>query len=583
MKQVSLEGIVEAWKRARYRARTDLIWLAKNVLGMPDVRRDIHGPMVSRLQQFPLPPFEQAAEYDVLGPAGWKYVPPVPMLDLPGKRRRLILDFRGSFKTSLNVIAHTIQWIVNYPDVAVLVVHTSSEKAEIVVNKIREIFQYNKLFRALFPELVPNRRVADFGSRAGFITPGRSPSCVHTEPTVMAGGMNKSLSGLHFDVIKFTDVVDEETIRGSGLQETISSFYLKHNLLVSPLYWIDVEGTRYHFSDLYGRILDEWKGGRRDYWEVYVRSVFRRVEDDFSPDGLEKPFLLDAAGRRVSWWPERYPVDLLEEMERADPYMFSCQMLNSPSVAEGESVFPVNDQLPKWISRADYMANVKVVRRIVSVDLAETTGPKSNLTAASVAGIDIHGRVYIEHIVIGRFSAEESVQLLFLLNDRYRPDEIRIEETGYLRGLMATINRQMQLKQKHLPLVFLKRDTRTAKIERIHRTLQPWYVRGDIVFLDDLGDPGHVDSVKNAEVKRRLLEELSRFPLYSEDDILDTLADMFQERTNFGPMGLDDRMANEIALKRAWNRLLGFPEDQDTPMPGSDAPFYSRLRDQSRR
>lgn len=575
-KGASEDRLIRAVRKARYRARTDLIWLARNVLAMPDVSRDIHGPMVSTLQTFDLPSFELCEQYDVRLPNGrWKYTPPIPMLSLPGKRRRLLLDFRGSLKTSLNVIAHTVQWIINYPDAAILIVHTSSEKAEIVVNRIREIFQYNPVFRALFPELVPQRKVADFGNRAGFTVPARSTACTHTEPTVMAGGMNKSLSGLHFDVIKFTDVVDEETIRGAGLQETIDSFYLKQNLLVSPLYWIDVEGTRYHYSDLYGRIVDEWKSGHRDFWSVYVRSVFRRVRHTFTPDDLDAPLLLDEKGRRVSWWPERYPLELLEEMERTDPYMFSCQMMNNPALSEGQAVFPVSDQYPKWITRADFITNVRVVRRVVSIDLAETTGERSNYTAASVGAWDIHGRVYIEHVIIGRLTADEAVQMIFALNERYRPDEIRIEETGYLRGLMASINRQMQLRGITLPLVFLRRDTRVAKVERIHRTLQPWYVRGDLVFLDDLGDPGSPGSAKNAEVKHHLLNELSRFPLYSEDDILDTLADMFQDRQNFGRLGEDEKLSAEIALKRAWNRMLGFIRDE---YDSGGAPPYSRAR-----
>ena len=559
LKDLSQDQLIEKIRRLRYKARTDLIWLANNVLEMPDVSPIIHGPMVRSLQPFVLPPYEVCADYDVWTESGWRWRNPVPMLSLPGKRRRLILDFRGSLKTSINIIAHTIQWIINYPDVAILIVHTSSEKAEIVVNRIRSIFQYNPIFRSLFPELTPRTRVADFGNRSGFTVPARSADCPHVEPTVMAGGMNKSLSGLHFDVIKFTDVVDEETIRGSGLTDTIDSFYLKQNLLVSPLYWIDVEGTRYHFSDLYGRIIDEWRRGHRNFWQIYVRGVFKRAVDDpkFDPDELEAPLATDETGRRISWWPERYPVDLLEEMERADAYMFSCQMMNSPSLDQGRNVFPVNNEFPKWIRRSDFLTNVRVMERVMCVDLAETTTDKSNSTAITVAAWDAMGRVYVEHVVVGRLTPDQTVSLLFEMHKRYLPVEVRIEETGYLRGLMPTINRQSQLTGVVLPLVFIKRDSRMAKMERIHRTLQPWYVRGDLVFLEDLGDPGHPGSARNQEVKQRLLEELARFPLSTEDDILDTLSDLFQKRGSFGVGPPDSSQQFEQEKQAAWRRLLG--------------------------
>lgn len=571
------DEVIDRIRQLRYRARTDLVWLANRVLEMPDVNRKTHGPMIASLQSFPLPPYEECKHCDVWNGRGFEWRNPIPMLELPGRRRRLILDFRGSLKTSINIIAHTIQWIINYPDVALLVVHTSTEKAEIVVNRIRSIFQYNQVFRSLFPEMVPASRVADFGSRGSFTVPGRSRECTHVEPTVMSGGMNKSLSGLHFDVIKFTDVVDEETIRGSGLQDTIESFYLKQNLLVSPLYWIDVEGTRYHFSDLYGRIIDEWKHGHRDFWQIYLRGVFKRAVENprFDPDELEAPFLLDEKGKRVPWWPERYPLSYLEEMERSDSYMFSCQMLNNPALDAGRSVFPVNDEYPKWIRRADFLTNVRVADRVMCVDLAETVGDKSNHSAITVAAWDVLGRVYAEHVIVGRMTPEEIVTTIYNMYSKYRPSQVRIEETGYTRGLMPTILRQGRIIGINLPIDLVKRDTHTSKVERIHRTLQPWYVRGDLIFLEDLGDPGHPDSALNTRVKERLLLELSRFPLFAEDDILDTLSDVFQKRSEFGPVGDPSEAKPEIRAKREWERFLGIQQQSYNEVEEPGIP-YSR-------
>ena len=66
-------------------------------------------------------------------------------------------------------------------------------------------------------------------------------------------------------------------------------------------------------------------------------------------------------------------------------------------------------------------------------------------------------------------------------------------------------------------IVPLRRDNRVSKQERI-RGLQPWFKAGIIRFSEDI--PCRID----------LLNEILRFPKYSHDDILDTLADQMQNR-----------------------------------------------------
>jgi len=74
----------------------------------------------------------------------------------------------------------------------------------------------------------------------------------------------------------------------------------------------------------------------------------------------------------------------------------------------------------------------------------------------------------------------------------------------------------------YLPVRFIKRDNQTSKIERIQNTLQPWYVNGYIRFLDTI------------LAKQELFQELREFPKGRHDDILDTLADFFQNKTYYG-------------------------------------------------
>ncbi len=120
---------------------------------------------------------------------------------------------------------------------------------------------------------------------------------------------------------------------------------------------------------------------------------------------------------------------------------------------------------------------------------------------------------------------------------------MRVEETAFVRGLKAALERRMHLLQFHVPVEYIKRENETSKQERILNTLQPWYKRGEIRFLTDLGPKEHIT------------KELSRFPATS-NDFMDTLADQWQNREWFGRLGARPNAAAAIMSPDARMALL---------------------------
>lgn len=576
-------------KYARWRARSDLIFLCREVLNYPDVDEFVHGPVTRVLQQFPFPDPDKFWSHDRYENGKWIYEPLVPMLDLPGKRRTLILDARGHLKTTINVIAHTIQWIINYPDCAILIVQANIDKAVLCLGEIKRHFQTSPVFRALFPEHCPKKNVMEWGTQTAFTTEARRPTVIRKEPTVMVASIDKGTAGIHCDVIKFSDIVEENNSRTADQCEAVTrSFRLMENLLVSPVYWIDVEGTRYHHADLYGRIIqEEWAGVKPEAraYNIFVRSCFKRKTPDggpqiFVPEELEYPFLLDSEGRRIPWWPKdrrgnlRFPLEHLERMEKRDPYLFSCQQLNCPSSGTGQKVFPVDENYPKWISREVFEQRIRIVGYDIAVDTAESDSPASNYTAIAVGAWSANGKCYIVEIVHGKFLADKLVREIADVAEKYkhRLMSIKIERTAYVRGLFPSLQRYLAARDFHLPIELIPVDNRRSKIERITNTLQPWYKAGDLVFLDDL------------EPKDHLLRELREFPLSATDDILDAISDLFQNKTWFGRQ--DARPLPQREMDLEWQKFVGLA-DQDQvleesfrgthaiPIPGMPDP-YSR-------
>lgn len=543
------------FRAMRWRARTDLGWLCREILDFKHVTDNssfpnilvedgpdepIHQPLIDILQKFPSPSIQEIDAHDRLVNGRWEYKPLIPLLKLQGKRRVLILDSRGFLKTSINVIAHTIQWIINYPDIAIMIVQSNSDKAIDFVQKIKTHFQGNEKFRKLFPEHCPVDKPLEWGRQDRFTSEARSPFCTRSEPTVMAGSIEKGGSGIHVDIIKFSDIVEPSNITGNGIELVKKNFYMMQNLLVSPIYWVDVEGTRYAFGDLYGEILDNeievLKRGQNSLWNIYTRAVFKKTRPDgkpqqFTPEELDYPCLLDSEGKRISWWPKRFPRTLLEDAEHRDASTFATQQMNNPALAMGNiRPFPVTEWESREISPENY-ARVPVSYKEISVDFAHTITQRSDFTAITLASFTTTGRCYVEKIIHGRMLPDQALEYIVALiqEDLIRGKHLRalkIEKTAFTHGFMPSIRRKFDLLGIWLNIILIPRDSDKSKEERIMQTLQPWYKAKDIRFLSNIAP----------EAKKALKKELNEFPSGAHDDILDSISDLFQDKEWFGRM-----------------------------------------------
>jgi len=583
----------QKWRVARWKARTDLEWLCQHVLNYPNVEKKVHGPVLDILQKFPRPSLmEQARQHDVYNKktGKWDYTPIVPkMVEIPGaKRRRLILDPRGHLKTTINAQAHTIQWIINYPDIAVQIIQSNTDKAIEIVEEIKRHFQYNPLFRQLFPEHCPQRQIDKWGTQDKFTTAARHSRITRREATVTIGSIDKGTAGRHFDVMKFSDIVEPSNVRTDSMITSVTkSYYMAENLLVAPGYWIDVEGTRYTHNDLYGDLIEQWEKqyakGEEPEYDIHVRSCWKKkfaTEEEnpkFTPDRLDEPDELDESGEQVPIWEidnrggARFNRAKLHQMQDRDPYIFSCQQLNHPvGGVDGMVIFAVDQSRPRFIP-ADQLRKVRIVQKEIVVDTAETTGAKSNYSCITVGGWDKFGRLYILDIIHGKWLTDELCKRIIAATKLWRAVEVKIEKTSFVRGMMPTLERYMALSRYVIPITLIPRENDQAKEERIQKTLQPWYKDGSIVFSDK------IDSRTQAHLKK----ELREFPLSKSDDILDTLADFFQEKTWYG------RFVDKEAAKREIDyesqRALGIEDPFDplgdwvvAPLSAHHEAFYGR-------
>lgn len=525
----------------RWRARTDLGFLCRDILNYKDVSDEIHGPLMSRLQKFPYPTDAQFRENDQIINGTWVYKPIKKITQLEGGRRLLILDSRGFLKSTINAKAHTIQWILNYPDIAIMILQSNLEKAEMVVGEIKNHFKFNDTFRLLFPEHCPTKNIDDFGTKGKFTTKARGRYVTRTEETVTGLSIDAGTAGIHVDLMKFSDIVEPSNVgTDEQMASVIQSFYMSHNLLVGPNYWIDVEGTRYSYGDAYGEIIKKHKETPEELksWSIYARGCYVKdtglEPNKFTPEELDLPDKIGPDGKPILTWhdPERgFTYEHFEAKRLDDPYVFSSQMQNSPKGGVGgRDIFPIDKEYPAHISRKAFKENVRISHYIATVDTAETANDRSNYSVITVAAFASDGRIYVNEIVRGKFLPHELVKLICDLPKLTRTPysygdklvAIQIEETSFVRGLRVALDTYQHTTGIPLPIQMIKRDNKVAKIERIQNTLQPHYMSKRIIFLDDLTEWNN------------MITELRQFPKSQSDDIMDTLADLFQNKEWFG-------------------------------------------------
>ena len=416
-------------------------------------------------------------------------------------KQRLYLDPRNHFKTTLD-ICDIVQWVLCFPDVRVLIASGTRDNAIKMLSAVKAHFQYNEILRSFFPELCPGaRKVEDWGRMESFTCPARKSKFLR-EPTCSIASPDATVAGMHYDVLKFDDLVNETNSRTAESLRQVVQWYRLTNPLLEPYGYRDVIGTRYDFSDLYGEILGDDYVDEDSVVKPHKGYLITK-RSCYKPDG-------------TPIFPERFTIERLErERLEMGTFNFSAQYLNKPVPSDSQH-FPWPLVERSFIDRKDLPKNRTF---FTTFDLAISQASDADRTAIVTCSIGVPNpdtnrspHIYVENLVVGHLKPLETVFHLYEVYKRFKPIQVRTEQVGFAR-LLEPIMRAEAVRQKaHLPMVWIDRDTREAKQARI-AGIQPWLERNEL----------HI--VKDIQHKEDLVLELVRFPKYRRDDIVDALSD----------------------------------------------------------
>jgi len=489
----------DEWKYLRRRAKTDLFFLARGVLGYKKLSTNLHGHLCTWMR--------------------WT---------IEDQFREVLLP-RGHYKTTVVTKADGIQivltddvgdqpWPRNLgPNCRVLLAHEVVESAARFLKEIADHFLQNVTLMGLFPELVPNTKT----QRVNKFELELPRQEFWSEPTFDTMGVGGRSQGRHYNYIKADDLIGDKA-RDSKTEmqnakdwfDNIQSFFSSH-----AQDHLDLAGTRWSFDDLYAHI-------HRVYGDT-LRKYIRAVEE-VGDDGV-----------RHSIFPEEFPLSSLVVL-RKNRKIWTAQYINDPK--EGATEFdPTWKKFYYWADRTTIIAFLGHTQLRVDVrklDIIVLYDPALGKTASGVGGFIVTGtdeknRVFVLDAQKKPWKPPEALDYLFKTVLRFHPRLVGIEEVNFSGLYQNWLPREMQLRNIRFNIVPLPSKQR-EKDARI-RGLANYFSAGQIFFSEGQAD---------------LIEEFDRFGASDDIHLLDALA--------YGPKHWQPALSQEVwdSYKKAEEDLL---------------------------
>lgn len=202
------------------------------------------------------------------------------------------------------------------------------------------------------------------------------------------------------------------------------------------------------------------------------------------------------------FFPERLTKEFLENAKRVmGSYLFSNQYQNE-IIPEEDMIFK-----PQWIR---YYRQLPVKKHTFAfIDPAISKESGADYTALVIVDVDLDGIWYVRTAQRYRISPTQLVDLVFKVNEQFKPTGIGIENIAFQDVLLQMVSEEMNRRGTTLPVTGISTTNIRNKHGRIRTRLVPRFEWGRLYLAQGLTD---------------LEMELLQFPRGAHDDLLDALA-----------------------------------------------------------
>lgn len=318
----------------------------------------------------------------------------------------LQLAFRGAGKTTICTISKTIHYLIKNPNLRILIVSRTSGHAESILREVKMHFEDNELLSEIFGLYYDPRLVKKWDTGEIEVLPKTTKT---KESSVTTLGVGSQVVGKHYDIILSDDIVDEDNSRTEHQRDKVKTWYYQtlDPTLEPPDPTVEHRGehhrlgTRYHYEDLYGHLIDN---------ELKEHHNIIRA--------------LDEKGR--SPWEEKFPPEwFLKKKKQSGLIIFNAQYLCDTEAMKGE-IFQFD-----WcqIIEPDHIPNN--LRIYMGIDLAISEKESSDKFAICVLGMDKNGNRYVLDFLDQHLRFGEQTRAIISFYEKWKPIRACIETNAY--------------------------------------------------------------------------------------------------------------------------------------------------------
>ncbi|VVB52053.1 Uncharacterised protein [uncultured archaeon] len=268
------------WLDLRDKARKDLFWLCR-LLGNTQMFHDTHQMLCDQFVQknfdglfFP-GMLRSDVEEAINEQKRETRVEVGGKIETISTKTMMLFAPRSGFKSTINGM-DAIQWMLNVPDIRIMIMTSVRNLASKFMGEIKRKFYLPSrgqatAFQKLFPEYI---LTGVAGRSSGPITcPAKTYET--KEDHVWISSMDSSYVGLRCDIRKLDDVVEDKNSLDDELRETLKNKIAATEALVEPWGFTDVIGTRYFTNDWYGfRMSKDEEGNEPEPFKYVCVSAY---------------------------------------------------------------------------------------------------------------------------------------------------------------------------------------------------------------------------------------------------------------------------------------------------------------------
>jgi hypothetical protein len=372
---------------------------------------------------------------------------------------------RGHLKSTW-VKAKIVQDIIRNPDIRIGLFSVASRLVEQELADIKRLLA-TPLLRRLFPDIIPDPG-KDFGgwdkSTATQLTVYREKNTGKSlqSEQVTALGSGSHIAGFHVDKAYLDDIIDPTTVTTAAMMQKTEEWWGYINSVLEVTGTITIIGTRYHYSDIYGKILKERHFKPKN---IFVRKAIENGTPIYS-----------------TWFTKE---DLDKIRKRQSNYVHNCQYYQNPLPVE-DQIFPPPQPTFATLPEQEYSY-------YVAIDPAATTEAYSDRTGFVVAAFSKIGKVYIVEASGLSMKGNELADYLIRKCIQYKPVKVGIEFglQEHLRYIIEAKRADFEKVEKvtvPLNIVSIPISRKMSKATRINLTLGAFMREGKLVIKETLSD-----------------------------------------------------------------------------------------------